>query len=434
MLTIQALQRLKVCANRRFLVKEDGSLFFWLGDTAWELFHKLDREEAELYLNNRAKLGFNVIHAVGLAEMEGVTTDNAHGRRPLKTGASGRPDPAAPDTDGHYDKWSHVDYIVDLAATLGLYIAFLPTWGDKYHKAWGKGPEIFDPVNAKIFGQWLGSRYKHKNNIIWVLGGDRPLTRRIHFEVVKAMAEGLAEGDGGSHLRTFHPPGEKSSSYFVHDETWLDFNMIQSGHGIGGRANYLLVEEDYSMLPVKPTLDGEPCYEDHPISFKPNNGYYDATDIRIAAYYAVFAGAFGHSYGHHSIWSMTSEPGDYFIMDWRSALERPGAKQMQHLRALMESRSFLDRIPDQGLIANNRNVANYMSGTRGDCYAMIYSPNGLRIDAVMGRIEGERVTASWYNPRTGLWTEAGEFDNMGKIAFQPPTSGRGEDWILVLDS
>src|SRR5829696_3180637 len=42
-----AAPRLKVSENRRFLVKEDGSPFFYLGDTAWELFHRLDREGAE---------------------------------------------------------------------------------------------------------------------------------------------------------------------------------------------------------------------------------------------------------------------------------------------------------------------------------------------------------------------------------------------------
>ena len=46
--------RLKVSENHRFLVYEDGRPFFYLGDTAWELFHRLNREEADRYLENRA--------------------------------------------------------------------------------------------------------------------------------------------------------------------------------------------------------------------------------------------------------------------------------------------------------------------------------------------------------------------------------------------
>ena len=48
------LPRLKVSDNRRFLVTSEGRPFFWLGDTAWELFHRLNREDAERYLKNRA--------------------------------------------------------------------------------------------------------------------------------------------------------------------------------------------------------------------------------------------------------------------------------------------------------------------------------------------------------------------------------------------
>jgi hypothetical protein len=431
-----SISYLKVSENKRFLMHEDGSPFFWLGDTAWELFHKLNREDAELYLTNRAERKFTVIQAVALAELEGVTTDNAHGRRPLKANTSGQYDPSLPDVSedaDDYDYWKHVDYIVDKAASLGLYIAFLPTWGDKYNKHWGKGPEIFNPENAKAYGKWLGERYKDKANLIWVLGGDRPLGMRKHFEIVHAMAEGLKVGDEGRHLITFHPVGGQSSSYHVHEEDWLDFNMIQSGHGYYERNNYNHVAADYGRLPTKPVLDAEPCYEDHPRGFKATNGYFDETDVRVAAYYAVFAGAFGHTYGHHSIWSMTTEPADYFIMHWKDAIMRPGASQMQYLKSLIESRPFFDRVPDQSLLAENYEEANHMQATRGKDYAFIYTPNGLKMDVNLGKISGATVDASWFNPRTGETASIGQFENSGVRTFTPPISGRGNDWVLVLD-
>lgn len=40
--------------------------FFWLADTAWELFHRLDESEAKLYLDKRAAQGFNVVFVVVL--------------------------------------------------------------------------------------------------------------------------------------------------------------------------------------------------------------------------------------------------------------------------------------------------------------------------------------------------------------------------------
>src|SRR4029453_627309 len=125
-----AAPRLKVSDNKRFLVKEDGSPFFYLGDTAWELFHRLNREEADKYLDNRAKKGFTVIQAVAVAELDGHTDPNPYGHLPLVD-----LDPARPDGEEgpQNDYWDHFDFFVDKANELGLTIGFLPTWGRYWH-------------------------------------------------------------------------------------------------------------------------------------------------------------------------------------------------------------------------------------------------------------------------------------------------------------
>jgi hypothetical protein len=339
-----------------------------------------------------------------------------------------------PDVDGGDSYWDHVDFIVDAAAKQGLIIALLPTWGDKYNRMWGKGPVVFTPENARVFGEWIGGRYRDRENIVWVLGGDRPLLEAGHFAVNRALAEGIRRGDEGRHLITFHPTGESSSSRHVHHEDWLDFNMIQSGHGLSAPANYSWLIEDYARTPIKPTLDAEPCYEDHPRGFQARNGYFDDADVRKAAYYNLFSGGFGHTYGHHSIWSMTTDPADYFILHWKDALRRPGAEQMKHLRSLIESRPFLERVPDQSLIADNPEGSNYQAATRGERYAFIYFPNGIKGNVRMGILPGAAVIAAWYDPRTGESIDAGEVANEGVRTFVPPLAGRCNDWVLVLDS
>ncbi len=64
----KGLPRLKVSENKRFLVTEDGQPFFYLADTAWELFHRLDRQQATHYLDVRASQKYTAIQAVALAE------------------------------------------------------------------------------------------------------------------------------------------------------------------------------------------------------------------------------------------------------------------------------------------------------------------------------------------------------------------------------
>lgn len=97
-----------------------------------------------------------MIQAVALSEMDGLRVPNAHGRTPLNPDEKGNFDPTRPDLDGPYSYWDHLEAIVDLAAQCGLYIALLPTWGDKVNRKWGMGPEIFDPQNARAYGRWLG--------------------------------------------------------------------------------------------------------------------------------------------------------------------------------------------------------------------------------------------------------------------------------------
>jgi len=75
--------KLKVSENKHFLVFEDGTPFFYLGDTAWELLHRLSKSDAEKYLENRRLKGFTVIQTVVLAELDGLNDPNAEGERPL---------------------------------------------------------------------------------------------------------------------------------------------------------------------------------------------------------------------------------------------------------------------------------------------------------------------------------------------------------------
>ncbi len=433
------LPRLQVSENRRFLVTADGKPFFWLGDTAWELFHRLNREEAEVYLKNRAERRFTVIQAVALAELDGLNDPNPYGEKPLRNNDPTQPNEAY---------FRHVDWIVQRANELGLYIGFLPTWGDKWHKAWGAGPEIFTPQNAETYGEWLGKRYRDAS-LVWILGGDRPVDKakaESQKEIIRAMARGLRRGDGGAHLITYHPPGGAGSSEHFHDDDWLDFNMRQNGHTAEFTGRYDQTRVDYNRTPVKPVLDGEPIYEDHPVSFDAKKfGHSIASDVRRPLYWDLFGGAFGHTYGHHSVWQMWSparNPINNPLLPWSDAINQPGAAQMQHGRALIESRPFLTRIPDDSLIVTDRvptsvpGAGRYHFAATRDAdgtYALVYAPVGRSFKVRMEVIKGSKVKAWWFNPRDGKAKAIGTFDNRGERAFTPPDAGELLDWVLVLD-
>lgn len=436
------LPRITISENRRFLVTEHGEPFFWLGDTAWELFHRLTREEAADYFSNRQAHGFTVIQAVALAELDGLRTANREGRTPFI------------DNDPDYPNDSYfrlIDAMIEMAAERQLYIALLPTWGDKIASLWGEGPRVFTPETAYRYGLFLGRRYRKKTNLIWVFGGDRPVRytgrddqQYDDLEIYRAMARGVREGLGDvPAVFTYHPNGNASSSAWLHDEPWLNMNMMQSGHGSGhDMPVWDMVERDYQRSPTKPVVDGEPNYEDHPVnpwpSWDPGSGYYSDYDVRKQCYRSVFAGACGVTYGHHSVWQMFEtwrSPVTFPNREWREALDRPGAAQMKHLRALMESRDFLARIPDQGLLASDPGErGSRVQATRaGDGgYAMVYLPGKHPVQVHMDRLRGPYLKAQWYDPRLGVYQSINTYEAGGVQAFTPPAYG--PDWVLVLDS
>lgn len=397
------LPRLKVSDNKRFLVKEDGQPFFWLGDTAWELFHRLNRAEAEKYLANRAERGFTVVQAVVIAELNGYTVPNPNGYLPL----------------------------VDL---------------DPARPAVKDGKPLFTPENAETYGRWLGQRYRDKG-IVWILGGDWPIENDIQREIIRAMARGLRQGDGGTHLITLHPPGGNGSSSWFQNDDRLDFNLRQNGHVTEYTGRYDQTIADYDRTPVKPVIDGEPIYEDHPISFDAKRfGHSIAADVRRPLYWDLFSGACGHTYGNHAVWQMRAPgrpPINNPLMPWFEAINQPGAAQMQFARWLLESRPFLTRVPDDSVIVTDRvptsvpGAGRYRFVATRDAegsYAMVYAPVGRKFKVHMDKVTGPQVKAWWFNPRNGEAAAIGEFPNTGEREFTPPIYGELLDRVLVLDS
>jgi hypothetical protein len=421
--------KLKVSENNRFLIFEDGTPFYYLGDTGWELFHRLNKAETEKYLENRRAKGFTVIQAVALAELDGLNTPNAEGNKPLIDN-----DPLNPN-EAYF---AHVDWVIKKAAEKGIFIGLLPTWGDKVDpNTWGKGPKIFNKDNAFKYGQWIGNRYKDFQNIIWINGGDRD-GGGANKIVWDAIGEGIKSVDK-NHLMTFHPGGERSSSEWYQDSKWLDFNMCQTGHGQRSYAIYKrIIVRDYDLKPVKPCFDGEPRYEDHPVGWNPDVlGWFNDADVRQAMYWNLFSGGFGHTYGCHPIWQMLA-PGREAVglsrHNWYDVLDLPGAFDLIHARRLIESRPFLSRVPDQSLIVPSYfPETDYVVATRGDGYAFIYFPTGWSAEIQLDKVGAKSITAYWFDPRTGEAKLIETIQGNGVKKFTPPTSGRGNDWILVLD-
>ena len=430
---------LKVTPNGHYLQFENGKPFFWLGDTGWNLFLRLTIDEITKYLDNRKAKGFNVIQAVILAETDGLRVPNKYGDVPLIN-----MDPAKPNEN--YFKL--VDSVVKLAAERNMIMALLPAWGDKVTLHFGgHGPVIFNKDNAYTFAQFLGKRYRDHNNIVWVLGGDRPPKDDCnnYIDVYRAMAKGLKDGSGKNTIISFHPGGSIwETSPVIHNEKWMDYNMIQSGHSALDAPVWRQIWRDWYLQPTKPVIDSEPCYEDHPVNpwptWDPARGYFRDYEVRKQLYRSVFAGGFGVTYGHHAIWQFynpTVEKINYPDRYWYEALDRPGAYHAGYLKKLVESRPYNQRIPDSTIVINGQATENaeHIEAFRDEQgrYLMVYLPVGKKITVRTAAIPSKKINAYWFNPKDMKVMNIKGTRNTQQLTVEPPTTGKGNDWVLVVD-
>lgn len=448
--------------NPHYLTHQDGTPFFWLADTGWEMLHRLNREEITRYLEDRQKKGFNVIQTVVISEfirMDKPTnyySDSIfryeNSMKPALTIGSN------PDNDTAYDFWDHVDFAIQTANARSLYIALLPTWGE-WVTPRGEKPVFNTTEETYQYGWFLGNRYRNSQNLIWVLGGDRhPDERSNGFELWRAMAEGIADGTNGiskqdgkadysTTLMTHH--SFDSSSKWFHKDEWIDFHTWGSYHAeVNNTKAYTAAIADWNLPEPKPTINSEPCYEGHGINYAiEDNGVFTSTDVRQAAYWSVFSGGAGFTYGAQPIWQFTDatrkKHSMMTFMSWQEGLDLPGASQVKWIKTLMLSRPMHQLVPDQSIIAGGQgDCGSYSCAIRGKSHAFVYIPTGNKTTVKMGIISGEKVKASWFNPRNGEITPIGEYANEGEQSFEVPgmskelgwlKSGRGCDWVLILD-
>ena len=431
---------LRASDNGHFLQAADGSPFFYLADTAWLLFNKLTIDEADRYFADRAAKGFTAVQACVFRDLFEPNTPNVAGTRPFAT-----------DEDLHAAKlnpaWmEHVVRVVRLAAEHGLFLALLPTWGDKWNEhSNSAGPIILDASSAHRYGRDVSDALAACPNVIWILGGDSPLQNQAYADTLRAMAEGLRAGGSAQRLIAFHPEGQGTSALF-HGEPWLDFNAIQSGHFRLNFPNYVHLERFFHARPPKPCIDLESNFEGisafatawHGLQRK-GDTVYSAYDVRKAYYRGVLAGAAGHTYGAEPIRQLL-RPGDRVhgaedgdVAFWEDGLALPGTSQLNLLKRELLARPYFTRVPAQELLRPYRQMAawpdpmNVGLGFTGQTnvdpvgrisvarcsegsYAMAYMPVRQELSLDVSGLKSERLRLSVYDPETGELQDQRDFD------------------------
>ena len=434
------LQPLQVTADGRFLQQSNGKPFYWQADTAWLMAQKLKREEIDAYFADRKAKGFNVVQTVVFQMLD---DKNAYGDSAVINNNIGQLNitkGSDPTNSEQYDYWDHVDYIIDSAQRHGIYLAIAPVWSHTVRRA----PITATQVTPYI--SQISKRWQSKSNIIWLNGGSAKGFE--NSDVWSAIGTTIKQ-NAPKQLITFHPFGRMQSSTWFQSSSWLDLNMFVSGHRrysqdtegkAYGEDNWRYVLDDLALSPKKPTIDGEPAYENTPQGLhSAKEPYWTGDDVRRYAYWSVFAGAAGHTYGENSVRQVflppETKPASGAKGYFKERLNEPGALSMYALQKLVLSRPYFERHNDQGALRQDEGRGyERVIISRGNSYLMAYTYTGRTFTLAMGRISGKTVVAWWFNPRTGQSQRLGQFSNEGEQSFDPPGEPlNGNDWVLVLD-
>lgn len=409
---------LKISDDKHYFTLQDGTPFYYVADTQWPLFWYYSLDEAKRIIDDRVSKGFTGLQ-LSLASWRNQPNTNGH---------SPFIDPVKLVPDTAY--FNHVDSILDYIASKGL-VVYLPVlWFNQYPKA---------SAEANLaYGKWIGTRWKERPNIIWVVGGDTPFNPD-QLPIFRSLANGIKSA-GAKQLFSQHPHGGDipssgiSSSTGFHNEGWLDFNSIQA-HNDSSFSLQKKVYNDYKMKPTKPVLfaegwyywlDGQPMFNIHKGSY----------DIRKAHYITRLAGSLGEGYGAYPFW--------LGIKGWEEALgNQPAATHIgTYMKQLFEPRAWHRLKPDysKDLITKRTRdtrgldeIAVAISPERD--LAIIYFPRRTEIE-VNTKWFSQKVYPKWYDPTNGTYTAAPALKSSGNTKFRPPGKNHDgeDDFVLILET
>ena len=392
----------RVSENGRYFIDQKGNPVFWLGTTQWQIFREYTVEEARTILESAKGKGFVFVQAMLMGVGDG-TQPNVYGEKPWINNNPLTPNEAY---------FKNVDAVIRIAHENHVIISMT-----LYHQRYRRHITL---ENARAWATWLAKRYKDSPNIVWSM---TPEAKQEFVPILRELAAGLHEGDGGYHLITFKPDPAPFSSSFIHNENWLDFNSMQTWNSV--KLIYPMVTKDYNLMPVKPVLMAEGAYE-------AGSEYgFDVTPlwIRRQAYYSYLAGAH-HTYGHNDSWRV--------LPTWRKALDAPGAAQMAVLK-----RVFLGReewwylVPDQSILVSGGqtkgDLLNLAARNKDGKWIMVYLASKASFSVDMSKITAaNKAHVFWIDPKTGESTSVGSFSNTGVQSFSTPDNW--EDAILILEA
>ncbi|MBS0366391.1 MAG: DUF4038 domain-containing protein [Proteobacteria bacterium] len=413
---------LHVEAGKRYLVDSAGAPFLLQGDAAWSLVAQLQREDVLAYMADRRARGFNAL----LVELEehyfaDHPPANAYGVAPFTV-----PGDFSTPNEAYF---AHVDWVLTQAARQGFLVLLTPAYlgYDGEEQGWYREMRASGAQKLFEYGRYLGHRYGHYTNILWVEGGDY---NAPDMSVVDAVARGIDAGAGVPQLHTYH--GQRGTSAREAADPvrypWLNVNAIYT-HTDDVVAHASAAYRQSGM----PFFLIENYYEGNSAS---------ASQVRQQAWEALLSGACGQVFGNEILWNFNGNPPDHNKAPWQAALDSAGARSMSQVGHFFAGKPWWLLRPRwtaaAPAVGRGTPPAPTTAVASDGSLAVVYYPRLESAPIDLRALRGPRVRARWFDPADGSWraANAAPYTNTTTVLLAPPgvNSGRGLDWVLSLES
>jgi len=417
---------LKISSNKRYMVYNDETPFFWLGDTHWQM-SDYERDSECNYGDN---CGSQFKHVVKDRIAKGFTVYQTY------------PDAGVNDGGGnvHVANWwstkysqldpvafqQHFDLKMKYLADNGIVIAL----GCGVHWLSTEGVGL---NGLKLLAKYMVARYG-AYPIVWITAQEVDI-KPEEAAIWKEVAKTIDSYDSYKRPLTGHMC---FNNYTWGKETWHTWFAVQGGHATTRTyKNQAFYKGFWNYSPTQPFLEAEAKYEDVDCG-----GLNDATDERVAAYKAIQCGSLGFTYGVSGVWAMKWDAkvegwDSYSKYPWYVGVDAPGSSQMNYLKEFYTSfawEKLVPRFSDPAWCTFVYPESSILSSTPdADRYVVYFYKTSTSTGILKSLMDTKTYNAQWFNPATGksiLISDA--IKSTGGI-YTIPSKPDTKDWLLLVE-
>lgn len=411
---------LRVSDDGRRMVDAAGKPFLINQASSWGLIQSLSTDDARAYLDLLAGRGWNavMVSIISYDERMPGNPPTWRGIEPFET----RWDFSTPN-DAYFE---HADEIIKLARQRDMLVTLVPSYlGYPEDATQGWADELLSSTNSvdksHAYGRYLGRRYKSFDNIVWVAGGDNEPEQGSELEAhMLAIASGIKAEDP-DHLWTAHWSGKDKGMLASENTTFAPFIDLDGYYAFNYELTYEKVLNQYGRRTGRPLFHLDMSYE--------TEWGGEPAEIRKRAYDAILSGATGSSFNAGPDW--------YLFKNFRK-MDTPGVRETQYWYRLFSSVPWHELRPDDDHTAitegyGERGSTSYVCAARTSDYRLVmaYLGEGGSVTVDLGRMPGETVKVSWFDPTSGRTRDGTELPSEGQRTLRAPSS---QSWVLIARS